>query len=92
MNKTLVTLIPKVECPKNVKQFRTISLCNVSYKIISKTLVNRLKPIMNDVVAPFQNAFIKGRLISDNIILEGELINIIKRKKIRKMHFGCSKN
>ena len=46
---------------------------------------------MNDVVSSFQNAFVKGRLISDNIILKGELINNIKNKKIGKGILGALK-
>ena len=43
VNHTIISLIPKVENPIQVKQFRPISLGNVIYKIISKILTNRLK-------------------------------------------------
>lgn len=65
-NDTYITLIPKINAP-TFKDFRPIGLCNVVYKIISKILVNRLQPIMQELITPFQNGFLKGRSIQDNI-------------------------
>nr|KYP44678.1 Retrovirus-related Pol polyprotein LINE-1 [Cajanus cajan] len=46
---TLIVLIPKHECPRHLKDFQPISLCNVLHKLISKVLVNRLRPILNRI-------------------------------------------
>ena len=58
LNQTFLTLIPKVQFPDDVSQFRPISLCNVVYKIISKIMVDRLKPLIDKLITPYQNAFI----------------------------------
>ena len=43
-NQTFITLIPKIPNSEEVSHFRPINLCNVLYKIISRVIVNRLKP------------------------------------------------
>lgn len=86
-----MTLIPKIPNPEEVSHFRPISLCNVFYKIISKVLVNRLKLIMDSIITPYQNAFVKGRNITDNILLAHEIIDMIKKNRGKRDSFGVLK-
>lgn len=81
MNKILIALIPKTDNPVNIKMFRPISLCNVGYKIITKIIVVRLKPMLNKIISPFQSSFIPGRTTSDNIIITQEVLHTLRSKK-----------
>ncbi|XP_057746094.1 uncharacterized protein LOC130965343 [Arachis stenosperma] len=83
-NSTLIALVPKINNPELINQFRPIALCNVCYKVITKVLVERLKPHLNDRIATHQSNFIPGRKIQDNIIIAKELIHTMKRMKGRK--------
>ncbi|ONI21697.1 hypothetical protein PRUPE_2G081900 [Prunus persica] len=66
INHTLLTLIPKTECPTQVAEYRPISLCAVLYKIISKTLVNRMKQIMPAITYEYHSAFMVLKLDMSN--------------------------
>ncbi|XP_073362462.1 uncharacterized protein [Aegilops tauschii subsp. strangulata] len=81
VNSTTIVLIPKVDNPKMMTEFRPISLCNVVYKIISKCLVNRLRPILGDVVSEEQSAFVPGRLITDNALIAFKCTHYIRQEK-----------
>jgi hypothetical protein len=80
-NHTNIALIPKLENPFRVNHFRPISLTNFNYKIISKILSNRFKPLLHKIVSPMQSAFLKGRSIQDNSIMAHELFHIMKYKR-----------
>lgn len=80
----LVTLILKKEWPKLACEFRPITLLNVVFKVISKVLVNKKRPIMSKLIGPFQNSFLSGRSMLDNVILAQELMHSMNRKKGRK--------
>ncbi|XP_071680173.1 uncharacterized protein [Lolium perenne] len=78
VNDTTIVLIPKKNDPGELKDFRPISLCNVIFKVVSKCLVNRLRPLLQDIIAPMQSAFIPGRLITDNALIAFECIHAIQ--------------
>lgn len=79
-NHTHIVLIPKVNNPEKITQYRLISLYNVAYKVILKILTARLKMVMPKVISCSQNAFVPNRHIQDNIILVHELMLTLKRK------------
>nr|GEW97875.1 RNA-directed DNA polymerase, eukaryota, reverse transcriptase zinc-binding domain protein [Tanacetum cinerariifolium] len=74
INATLIALIPKVDMPKKVSEFRPIACCNVIYKSIRKILTNRIKKGLQKVVNFNQSAFIPGRHTQDNILIAQELL------------------
>lgn len=80
VNKTCVVLIPKCENPKRIMKFIPISCCNLLYKIISKTMANKLKSFLGDIVSVNQIAFMPERLIIDNALVAFEIFHTMKRR------------
>ena len=80
-NNTMVVLIPKTRKPKNLKELRPISLCNVVYKVVAKVITNRLKLILPNIISHNQSAFVPGRMISDNVLLAYELTHYLQNKR-----------
>ncbi|CAA7049547.1 unnamed protein product [Microthlaspi erraticum] len=68
-NDVMLVLLPKVASPEKIQQFRPISMCNVLLKIITKVMVERMKPVMTKLIGPAQSSFIPGRLSTDNIVI-----------------------
>jgi hypothetical protein len=68
INSASIILIPKKDGAETVGDFRPISLIHSFIKIITKTLALRLAPRMNEIISPFQSAFIKSRSIHENFL------------------------
>ena len=78
---TLVMLIPKINPPTRLEELRPISLYNVILKFITKVIVGRVHPFLDDIVGPLQSNFIPGRSSSDNVIIAQEVLHNMCRKK-----------
>ena len=74
-NATILTLVPKHTGASLITEYRPISCLNTVYKVISRMLVKRLKPMLPSLIVPNQTAFVKDRLLLENTVLAGELVN-----------------
>ena len=62
-----ITLIPKKDSDhKQMKNYRPISLLNTDYKLITKTLANKIKTILPTLIHEDQTCAIPGRTIEQN--------------------------
>lgn len=91
LNKTNIALILKTGNPKRMTEFRQISLCNMVYKIISKTFANRLKPLLFQIITENQSAFTPDRLIIDNVLMAFELMHYLNHKAFDKDGYMVAK-
>lgn len=63
-NNMVISLISKIRDPKIMIDFRPISLCNISYKILAWAITNRFCNVLAQIVDSCQSAFVLGRLIT----------------------------
>ncbi|XP_020270783.1 uncharacterized protein LOC109845967 [Asparagus officinalis] len=81
-NSTSITLVPKILNPRSPSDYRPISCCNCVYKVISKIIAARIQNVIGYLIDDAQSAFVKGRLISNNILLAHELLKHYGRKNV----------
>eukprot|EP00253_Pinus_taeda_P025653 PITA_25653 len=81
LNATFLALIPKTADANKPKKYRPIALCNITYKIVSKVIANRLKPLLPLLISPEQSGYVEGCQITDGIILTHEILHSLKQSK-----------
>ena len=79
----IIKLIPKKETePFYIKNWRPITLLNCDYKIAAKSLANRLKNVLPNLISSDQTGFMKNRFIGENVLLIENVIRYAKEKNI----------
>nr|GFB51005.1 cysteine-rich receptor-like protein kinase [Tanacetum cinerariifolium] len=86
-NSNFIALIPKIIDANMVKDFRPISLIRSLYKVIAKTLTNRLVNVIGDLVNEVQSAFVAEQRISDGPFILNEVIQWCRKKKKHTLIF-----
>ena len=66
-----------------LKFWRPISLLNVDYKIVSKSLSLRLRKALPFIVKQDQTCSVPGRSISDNVHLFRNIFDFVEQKELR---------
>ena len=77
LRQAIITLLFKKDDPELLKNWRPISLLNVDYKILTKVLVNRLKPLMSTVVHSDQCCSVPGRSSDDNETISRDITDYL---------------
>lgn len=81
LNRATMVLIPKNEQAESPREFRPISLIDSFAKLFTKILALRLRGKMQELVQPYQNAFIRGRTIHDNYVYVSGIAKALRQSK-----------
>ncbi|GAU48891.1 hypothetical protein TSUD_98820 [Trifolium subterraneum] len=87
INSTFIALIPKIDSPQRLNDFRPISPVGSLYKILAKVLAKRLRLVIGSVISESQTAFVKDRQILDGILIANEVVDEARKSKKDLMLF-----
>lgn len=80
-NSSFIALIPKVNNPIIVDEFRPINLIGCIYKTITKILANHLQMVMDSIISESQFAFVKNRFILDGPMILNDVLDWLRSSK-----------
>jgi len=81
INSSFITLVPKIQAPSTISDFRSISLLNCSMKLITKLLANRLQKVIIPLIHHNQYVSIKSRTIQDCLAWSFEYLHLCHHSK-----------
>jgi hypothetical protein len=79
----MISLMPKSKEANNIRQFRSICVLNIDYKIFTKVLTKRLSSLVDKLISKSQTAFIPGRFILEGVITLHEILHELRLKKTK---------
>lgn len=88
INDIFLSLIPKMDHVEKMTEVRPISLCNVSYKVITKILAHRMRPMMETLVSLCQCSFFPNCQSRNSIVIAQEVFHRMRSRKGFKGQMG----
>jgi len=79
-NASFLALIPKLNDPQSLNDYRPISLIGCVHKIVAKVLAKRLALVLPHLIDERQTTFMKGRHILHGVLIANEVITEAKSK------------
>ena len=69
----------------DISNWRPISLLNTDYKLITKTLTNRIKPTLQHIISKYQTACVPNRQMHMNLYYTRDILKIAQTEKLRDL-------
>ena len=83
MKTVIISMIPKKDPnDTDIAKWRPISLLCVDYKIITKTLANRLLPTLDEIISIEQSPAVPNRTIYNNLFTIRDVIEYSNKQKL----------
>lgn len=73
---SFITLVPNVDNPHHLVNYRPICLVSTFQKILSKVLTNRLKKVIGSLITAEQTTFLAGRSMYDGVVVVNEILDL----------------
>ncbi|KAL2897175.1 hypothetical protein RDABS01_038958 [Bienertia sinuspersici] len=82
VNVTTLTMVPKVQTPSTVGEYKPIACCSTIYKCFDKLLCSRLSLVLPHIISQNQGAIVSGRSIMHNALICQDLMRFYRPSRI----------